>query len=269
VKPALAIGLAAALLAGWGAVKIPWEQKLGRDRNHMLLGQDMPLNYSLRDNLGQGLTLAALGGFRGVAANFIWLDLTEAWEEQEWSRVHTNAELAVLLQPRVLFFWDNGAWYLAWNASISSEKYSKDPNPDRRRREALGYVEAGREMLERGIRVNPEKPQLYERLAFLYEQRLQDYENAARYYKLAAAMPGVPTYMERFAGYALEKAGKPREAYEYWLDLWHSSPDHPPKNIRQWEKIESHIRKLENKLEIPDEKRIFAKRAGIPHTSGQ
>lgn len=269
MKPALATGLACALLALWGAAKIPWEESLSRKRNRMLLGQEKPISYEMRDRLGQGLTLAVLGGFRGVAANFVWLDLTEAWEDQEWSRVHADAELAVLLQPRVPFFWDNGAWYLAWNASISSEKYSQDPNPDRRRREALKYVEAGREMLERGIRVNPEKPQLYERLAFLYEQRLGDYENAARYYRLALGKPGVPLYLERFVGYALEKAGKPREAYEYWKSLWDSSPDHPPRHARQWEKIESHLRKLEDELRLPDEKRIFAKKGPIPQTSGQ
>jgi len=250
--------LAALLLLAWGAAKLPWEEQMSDRRKQIMYGEVAPFSFELRDSLGQGLTLAALGGFRGVAANFVWISLTTDWENQQWTRVRTLAEFAVLLQPRVLFFWENGAWHLAWNASVAAENYGgAGKTPGQRAHEARQWIDAGREMLERGIRAIPEKPQLYMRLAELYQQRLQDYAKAAEYYRLAASRPGAPTFAERFVGYMLERAGRKQEAYDYWLSLWRSSPTHPPGTQRQWPKIEQQMRALEKELNIPADKRIF------------
>ncbi|MDX6765584.1 MAG: hypothetical protein SFU85_02215 [Candidatus Methylacidiphilales bacterium] len=251
-------GIAILLLLAWGAVKLPWEEQMGLRRRQIMYGDTPPISFELRDSLGQGLTLAALGGFRGLAANFVWISLTGAWEEQQWTRVRTLAEFAVLLQPRVLFFWENGAWHLAWNASVAAEKYAAAGQSDgQRNRESRRWIEAGRVMLERGLLAIPEKPQLYMRLGELYQQRLQDYEAAARCYRLAAERPGAPSFAERFVGYMLEKAGRKQEAYDYWLTLWHSSAEHPPGTPRQWPKIEQQMRALERELNIPADKRVF------------
>lgn len=132
-------GIAAALvlLVIWGGLKLPWEVHLAARRAEIMHGQGQGFSFQLRDSLGQGLTLAALGGFRGVAANFVWISLTMAWEEQQWVRVRTLAELAVLLQPRVLFFWENSAWHLAWNASVAAINYPRPGiTPAQREREA-------------------------------------------------------------------------------------------------------------------------------------
>jgi len=253
-------GMAAALLllAAWGGVKLPWETRLAARRAEIMHGQGQGFSFQLRDSLGQGLTLAALGGFRGVAANFVWISLTIAWEEQQWTRVRTLAEFAVLLQPRVLFFWENGAWHLAWNASVAAMNYPRPgASAAQKEREARQWIEAGRVMLERGIQANPEKHQLYMRMAELHQQRLQDHATAARYYMLAAQRPGATPLAERFAGYALERAGLKQEAYDYWLRLWRSTGQHPETGPRQWPKIREHIRKLEAELNIPDDKRLF------------
>jgi tetratricopeptide (TPR) repeat protein len=248
----------ALVLLVWGAVKLPWETHLADRRRQIMYGQEQPFSFRMRDSLGQGLTLAALGGFRGVAANFVWISLTMAWEEQQWTRVRTLAEFAVLLQPRVLFFWENGAWHLAWNASVSAQNYPRpDSTPNQRLRESRQWIEAGRDMLERAIQANPEKPQIYMRMAELYQQRLQDQATAARYYMMAASKPGASPLAERFAGYALENAGRPQEAYDYWIRLWRSSDEHPEVGPRQWPKIRERIQKLENELNIPDDKRLF------------
>jgi hypothetical protein len=250
--------LAALLLLAWGAVKLPWEEKMTDRRKQIMYGGTLPFSFELRDSLGQGLTLAALGGFRGLAANFVWISLTTSWENQQWTRVRALAEFAVLLQPRVLFFWENGAWHLAWNASVAAENYNEaEKTPGQRARESRQWIEAGKNMLERGIRAIPEKPQLYMRLGELHQQRLQDYATAAQYYRLAASRPGAPTFAERFVGYMLERADQKQEAYDYWVSLWRSSPEHPPATPRQWPKIAQQIRQLENELNIPADKRIF------------
>lgn len=255
-------GTAVALLALvlWGACKLPWEEHLAARRAAIMHGQVPAMSFQLRDSLGQGLTLAALGGLRGVAANFIWISLTTAWENQQWTRVRTLAEFAVLLQPRVSFFWENGAWHLAWNASVAALNYPRpDTSPTQRERESRQWIEAGREMLERAIAANPEKYQLRMRLAELYQQRLNDHATAARYYMEASRIPGASPLAERFAGYALERAGRKQEAYQWWLQLWHSSSDHPDIGPRQWPKIRERIENLEKELNIPHDKRLFPK----------
>ena len=203
--------------------------------------------------------MAALGGFRGLAADSMWLMLTAAWQEQEWERVQTFAEMCVLLQPRVTFFWDMGAWNLAWNASTSEAmnlRHAGEWGLNRANYNERRWIEAGRDMLERGIKVIPEKPTLYQRLGDLYWQRLGDYATAAEWYRRATRRPNAPVYLERLVGMALENAGKDEEAYEYWKQLWATTADHEVKDQHRWEVVEQHLSKLEDKLNIPAGERV-------------
>jgi tetratricopeptide (TPR) repeat protein len=254
--------LAALLLGAWGGIKIPFESRMAAEQDILSKGALRPLDFKARDDLGQGMMLAAMGGFRSLVASFIWIDLRNSWEKQEWSRVQTAAELAVLLQPRSVFYWDNGSWMLGWNASIGVENYgSKLATPQERQEESRKWIDAAIRMLERGIRAIPEKPTLYMRLGDLYWQRLKDYRKAAEYYDMARKLPGAPTFAERFVGYGLEKAGDDRAAYDYWKELWKSGTDHATNRLR-WEKVGERIRELENKLNVPDNARLFPKGAG-------
>jgi len=248
--------MALLVLLGWSAVKVPWEMRMAEERSRLMYGADVaPMSMKLRDSLGQGMTLAALGGFRGIAANFLWLEVTSAWEEQQWTRLRTLADMVVLLQPRVSFFWENAGWHVAYNASVSVEKYSGETK-GAKNVESMRWIKQGIDFYERGIQAIPEKPKLYEMLALLYQQRLGDHEKAAYYYELASQKKGAPVYLERFVGFSLENAGKKLEAYNYWVKLWKSSAEHGP-GPRRWSMIEEKIRKFEKELDIPLDKRIF------------
>ncbi|MEM6822827.1 MAG: hypothetical protein AAF558_12910 [Verrucomicrobiota bacterium] len=236
-----------ALLAVWGWIKHPWESSISSQRKEIIYGQDLPVSFKLRETVGQELTLAALGGFRGLVATFLWISLTEAWEERQWTRVRTLADFAVTLQPRVLFFWENGAWHLAWNASVSVKKYAKDKSEARKDYESRQWIKAGIDMLERGIRVNPDRATLYHRMAELYWQRLEDYEKSAIYYRLASQKPYAPSYTDRFVGYALERAGKYGEAYQHWQELAAQS-DFTERRPRHQKKVLEHLEKMKVKM---------------------
>jgi len=237
------------LLVSWGAIKQPWETSISEQRTQIIYGEDIPMSFELRETLGQELTLAALGGFRGLVATFLWISLTENWQERQWTRVRALADFAVTLQPRVLFFWENGAWHLAWNASVSVKKYAEEGKSEARKEyESRQWIEAGIDMLERGIRANPEKPNLYQRMAELYWQRLEDYEQAAHYYRLASERPNPPSYVDRFIGYALEKAGKLEEAHAHWKSLA-EAPDFSERKPRHREKVIENLTKLEAQLQ--------------------
>ncbi|NJK91612.1 MAG: hypothetical protein HC904_07185 [Blastochloris sp.] len=242
-------GMAVLVLLVWAGLKVPWELRLARERSEIMYGAELPpMSMELRDSLGQGMTLAALGGFRGVAANFLWLSVTTAWEEQQWTRLRALAEMVVLLSAEGVFFWENAGWHMAYNASVSAERFSGDAErgegPRMRNVESMHWIKQGIELYERGIRAIPEKPKLYEMLALLYQQRLQDHEKAAHYFELASQKEGAPVYLERFAGFALEKAGEREKAYAHWVKLWQSSEEHGP-GPRRWGMIEERIRKLE------------------------
>jgi len=236
------------VLLVWGGLKQYWEKALSAQRAEIIYGEDLPLSFELRETLGQELTLAALGGFRGLVATFLWIHLTDNWQDRNWTRVRTLADFAVTLQPRVLFFWENGAWHLAWNASVSVKKYA-DPEKSEARKdyESRQWIEAGIDMLERGIRANPEKATLYQRMAELYWQRLEDYESSARYYRLAAERPGAASYVDRFIGYALEKAGKYEEALVLWQELARA-PDFQDRAPKHQNKVLEHLEQMKEKV---------------------
>lgn len=240
------LGLIAFLVA-WGGIKIPWENQMARHQRLATLGFANPTSVALREKLGQGLALAALGGFRGLAANALMLEAHGAWEKKQWVRVRSNLEMATILQPRVALFWDLASWHMAWNAAVAAENFSGEPSETRRRIEARKWVEAGRELLERGTRAVPEKSILFQRLGDLYWQRLADYQAAASCYREALTKGDAPVFLERFVGYALAKAGDREAALEYFRNLRLSLGEHPDPE-RKPEVLDREIRRLEREI---------------------
>ena len=209
-----------------------------------------PTAVAIREKLGQGLALAFLGGFRGLTANALMLEAHAAWENQQWVRVRSALELATVLQPRVAMFWDMASWHLAWNAAVSVEQYAGEPNETRRRIEARRWVEAGRDLLERGTKAVPEKALLFQRLGDLYWQRLGDYASAANWYHQAIGKEDAPAYLERFVGYALDKSGDKKGALAYFQELrgrMGSSPD----PSRRPEVVDREIQRLKKETQSP------------------
>jgi Tfp pilus assembly protein PilF len=97
---------------------------------------------------------------------------------------------------------------------------------------------------------------LYQRLGELYERRLGDYMQAAHYFELATQYPDAPSYLPRFVGYMLLKAGKDQQAYDYWKRIWPTLSDKEKGSI-QWGRVRSEIKKLEEKLNLPRQDRIL------------
>ena len=249
----LSVVLGGLLILAWGALKLPWEIRMTREQRLATVGFSGPTAVAVREKLGQGLFLAALGGFRGLAANVLMWQAHGAWEEQQWVRVRSALELATLLQPRVALFWDLASWHLAWNAAVAAERFAGEPSETRRRIQARKWIEAGRDLLERGTRAVPEKALLFQRLGDLYWQRLGDYASAAACYREALAKGDAPPYLERFVGYALEKAGEKQAALEYFREL-RRSMGNPPDPARKPELVDREILELEQSLAMPQGK---------------
>jgi tetratricopeptide (TPR) repeat protein len=234
----------------FGAVRFPMEHNLLED-HRALHFQGVDFNLDLREQVGQGAFVAALSGFRSVVADGLFIQAHVAWENTEWGRVLLLFRQATALQPRSVLFWDMAAWHMAWNASAAALNDRTVPRQALRMKAAREYYEIGKDFLERGIRYNPDKPQLYESLARLYQQKYNDHFHASEMFAKAAQLPDAPSYDKRFAAYELSYSeGHEKEAYAELRRLYDMGErEHLPTLLAR-------LRALEEKLGIPAGERI-------------
>lgn len=239
-----------ALLLLFGGLRLPIESSLTEQHRSAYFHQAR-LGLDLREQIGQLGFLAALSGFRSLVADVVFIQAHVAWERTEWGRVLLLFREATTLQPRSVLFWDMAAWHMAWNASVAALHDEALPNDLVRRKAQREYIALGKDFLERGIKNNPDRPQLYESLARLYKEKLQNHAAAATCYARAAALPGAPEYDNRFAAYELSFApGHEREAYEALRRLY---------DLGEHERLPTlltRLKFLEEKLGIPLYERI-------------
>ncbi|MEO7168239.1 MAG: hypothetical protein ABI787_11050 [Spartobacteria bacterium] len=242
--------LVALLLLVFGAFRWPIESAL-TEKHRSAYFHTAQLGLELREQIGQLGFLAALSGFRTLVADFAFIQAHMAWERTEWGRVLLLFREATTLQPRSLMFWDMAAWHMAWNASVAASRDPSLPNDAMRRRAQRDYFALGKNFLERGIKNNPDRPQLYESLGRLYREKFQDHAAAAHYFAQAAAFPDAPEYDKRFAAYELSHvAGREREAYVALRALYdRGEHERLPTLLKR-------LKFLEQQLNIPLDKRI-------------
>lgn len=239
-----------ALLLTFGALRLPIEASLTAQHRSAYFHQAQ-LGLDLREQVGQLGFLAALSGFRSLVADVVFIQAHVAWERTEWGRVYLLFREATTLQPRSVMFWDMAAWHMAWNASVAALHDSTQPNEALRRKAQRDYFALGKDFLERGIKNIPDRPELYESLARLYKEKLNDHAAAARCYARAAALPGAPEYDKRFAAYELSFApGHEREAYAALHQLYERG-EH-----ERLPTLLSRLKYLEQVLDIPLDQRI-------------
>lgn len=251
------IGIAV-LLCAWAPFKLAWELNIERQQNQLRY-QGTVMTKQLRDRLSQGLTIGILAGMRNIVADFVWLDVTAAWEKYEWFKMDSLINLCTSLDPRYVPYWDFGGWQLAWNVSVAAqEDVVRQPNALRRMHDSRFWMYKGLDVYKRGIENNPNSYQLWKSMGELYQNRLGDYPKAAECYEHASQLPGAPIYLERTGAEVLEIGHDYPQAYAAWKALWFRLTPAQREEKQHWkEKIEGSIRKLENKLNVPREKRVF------------
>jgi tetratricopeptide (TPR) repeat protein len=242
--------IALAVLIVVGLIKLPVERDLARlHREEHFRGVEF--NLDLREKLGQLGFIAALSGFRGVVADALFIQAYAAWENTQWGRMLMLFRQVTTLQPRVLMFWDVAAWHMAWNASVAAMNDTNQPRQALRVKAQREYFAIGKELLERGIKNNPDRPELYEALARLYKEKYKDHERAAEYYAKAATLPEAAPWDRRFSAYELSYCeGRERESYVRLRSLYdEGEKERLPTLIKR-------LKFLEDKLGIPQDQRI-------------
>ena len=238
------------LVLVFGAIKLPVERDLlMQHRQERFRGVEF--NLDLREKIGQLGFVAALSGFRSIVADVLFIQAQVAWERTEWGRVLLLFRQVTTLQPRAILFWDMAAWHMAWNASVAAMNDQTQPRLALRVKAQREYFALGKDFLERGIKNNPDEPQLYETLARIYKEKYKDHANASEFFAKAAALPGARSYEKRFAAYELSYCeGREGEAYQRLRQLY---------DVGKSERLPTLITRLkflENKLNIPQNQRI-------------
>src|SRR5271157_2656947 len=139
LRTILLLLLVGGLLLGAGLV----QQSLNRDRDQLGLTRVQPL-----ENAPPVLafTTVALGGFRGLISNALWMRATDLQDEDKFFEMAQLADWITKLEPNFVQVWLVQAWNMAYNISVKFTDFS-----DRWR-----WVKRGLELLrDEGLRYNP------------------------------------------------------------------------------------------------------------------
>lgn len=156
LKKVLLGGAAALFLIGASLV----QNSLNRDRDTLELTRVEPL-----ENAPPVLafTTVALGGFRGLISNILWIRAMELQDNDKFFEMAQLSDWITKLEPHYVQVWLVQAWNMAYNISVKFTDYS-----DRWR-----WVKRGIELLrDEGLRYNKNELLIYRELAWLFQHKM-------------------------------------------------------------------------------------------------
>ncbi len=188
-------------------------------------------------------SLAALGGWRAVAAGGAWLRANLAWEQRDAVATRALLEIAVATDSRTLYFWLNAARMMAYDFPMWR---AADAPRAVREKAVLEEAERALAFLERGLSRHPAKAEIYLEMANIRLRALGDREGAAELFRLAAEQPGAPFHAARIHAELLRELGRPVEALAFLREILPGLPADEPAACR--EVVEQRIKELESHL---------------------
>ncbi len=177
---AVIILLLAALLGLWGAARLHERLWDYRARHQLLAAAPLENAPPL-----MAFTTVALGGFRGLIADLLWLRTIRIQDEGRVFEIAQLADWITKLEPHFTTVWAFQAWNMAYNISVLF------PDAENRWR----WVNNGIRLLrDEGLRYNPRNPNLYKELGWLYQHKIGYIMDSAHPFykrKLAETMQAV------------------------------------------------------------------------------
>jgi FKBP-type peptidyl-prolyl cis-trans isomerase len=124
-------------------------------------------------------TTVALGGFRGLIANALWLRANKLQQDGKYFEMVQLSDWITKLQPHFAMVWRHQAWNMTYNIAIKF--------PDQKER--WMWVMRGVELLrDEGIRFNPHEPTLYQELGWFFQNKIGgNMDDGHMFYKLSWA----------------------------------------------------------------------------------
>jgi len=163
------------------------------------------------------LTTVALGGFRGLVADWLWLRSSRMQEQGNYFEMVQLASWITKLQPR----FTGAAAFLAWNMAYNISVTFTSPE-DRWR-----WVRRGLELIrDEALEYNPGDPELFQQLGWIYQHKMgKDLDDANRYYKTQFALEMIMAFGDYAGKWDMIEKAAPTEAklkdqLGGALDLW-------------------------------------------------
>ncbi len=178
-KKILCLLLAAGFLFGAGRV----QNSLNHDRDTLGLTRGAVLKNAPPM---LAFTTVALGGFRGLISNFLWIRANDLQQDDKFFEAAQLANWITDLEPTYASVWQFQAWNMAYNISVKFKDF-----PDRWR-----WVERGIELLrDDGLRYNPNSVDIHRELAWFFQHKMgQNLDDANMYYKSQWALEMKPFF---------------------------------------------------------------------------
>jgi hypothetical protein len=131
-------------------------RSIGRQRTDLQLVMAVEGTQGMPPHVA--LATAALGTFRGLATDVLWIRADELQAKGQYFEAQTLAEWITSLQPHFVNVWGFQAINMAYNISVMAEEPL----------DRWGWVSRGIELLRsKGIPLNPNAPKLYEELGWI------------------------------------------------------------------------------------------------------
>ncbi len=172
-KKFLLLFLAAVLVFGAGRV----QKSLNTDRDRLGL-----THAAVLENAPPMLafTTVALGGFRGLISNFLWMRANDLQQDDKFFEAAQLATWITDLEPHFSQVWVFQGWNMAYNISVKFKENAPGDYTDRWR-----WLENGITLLrDEGLKYNPNDILIFRELAWFFQHKMgANLDDANMFYK--------------------------------------------------------------------------------------
>ena len=148
---AAAIAIVALVLA------VPVQRHIDSVRAGLVKSHQMPTHLP-----SSAAVSAALGGFRGIAVDILWMQAESMLNQKQFYQLMTYYEVVSVLQPNFPSVWAFNAWNLCYN--ISHEW----PQPE----EKWLWIKRGIDFGDKGLQHNPDSADLWGSIGWFYMHKI-------------------------------------------------------------------------------------------------
>src|SRR6476661_1304565 len=152
-----------------------FQNSLNRQRAEPELGLTRGVGLGSNAPPVLAFTTVALGGFRGLIANALWIRANDLQQDGKYFEMVQLADWITKLQPDIVTVWVHQAWNMAYNITVKF--------PDHQDRWI--WVKRAIELLrDQAIKYNPKEPLLYRELGWIFQHKMGHYmDDATETYK--------------------------------------------------------------------------------------
>ena len=126
-------------------------------------------------------TTVALGGFRGLISNFLWMRANDLQQDDKFFEAAQLASWITDLEPHFSQVWVFQGWNMAYNISVKFKENGPGDYSDRWR-----WVSRGIELMrDEGLKYNPNDVLIFRELAWQFQHKMgANLDDANMFYKM-------------------------------------------------------------------------------------